>query len=127
MLGAAINYASIPDLLSHFIPRISIAVFIEVFSFFFLKLYKASLQEIKYFQNELTNIEMRGVALETALLASHNKTTEPIVEQLIRTDRNPVPSAGVSSDGKNGAQFEPKDIANLLDKLAKLLNIGAHK
>jgi soluble cytochrome b562 len=127
VLGATINYTSVPDLLSHFIPRISIAIFIEVFSFFFLKLYKSSLQEIKYFQNELTNVEMRGVALEAALLTIHNKTTEPIVEQLMRTDRNLQSVSAIKSDGKEGTTLEPKDVANLLDKLAKLLNIGSHK
>ncbi|HEY5884988.1 MAG TPA: hypothetical protein VIT88_09900 [Pyrinomonadaceae bacterium] len=127
VLGAAINYNNIPDLLSHFIPRVSIAVFIEVFSFFFLKLYKSSLQEIKYFQNELTNVEMRGIALETALLGTSNATTGQIVEQLIRTDRNPTSGTFKGSDEKDGAYVEPKDIANLLDKLGKLLSIGAQK
>src|SRR5205823_4776936 len=106
-------------------PRISVAVFIEVFSFFFLKLYKSNLQEIKYFQNELTNIEMRGLALEAALLNTQNKSTEPIVDQLIRTDRNLVPVVS-SVPNKEAKQFEPKDIAELLDKLSKLLNIGSH-
>jgi len=127
VLGATINYTSVPDLLSHFIPRISIAIFIEVFSFFFLKLYKSSLQEIKYFQNELTNVEMRGVALEAALLTIHNKTTEPIVEQLMRTDRNLPSVSAVTPEGKELTTLEPKDLANVLDKLAKLLNIGSHK
>jgi hypothetical protein len=127
VLGATISYTSVPDLLAHFIPRISIAVFIEVFSFFFLKLYKASLHDIKYFQNELTNIEMRGVALETALLARHNKTTEPIIEHLMMTDRNPVYAATLAPNGKEVTSLEPKDVANLLDKLGKLLSIGTHK
>ena len=127
VLGAAADYTNIPNLLSHFIPRISIAVFIEVFSFFFLKLYKASLHEIKYFQNELTNIEMRAVAVETALLAGHNKTTEPIVDQLIRTERNPSGGGGkLVTEDKDGAPIEPKDVANVLDKLTKLLSVGSH-
>lgn len=76
VLGAKISFDTIPNLLAHFIPRVSIAVFIEVFSFFFLRLYKSGLQEIKYFQNELTNIEMKGLALEAAMRASHNTLTE---------------------------------------------------
>lgn len=125
VLGSALSFTNIPDLLSHFIPRISIAIFIEVFSFFFLKLYKSSLQEIKYFQNELTNIEMKGIALESALLTLSNQLTNPIVEQLIRTDRNLITTQ--PSIEKDGKQLEPKDLADILDKIGKLLNLGGSK
>jgi len=39
---------------------------IELFAYFFLKLYKSDLSEIKYFQNELTNVEMRYAAVRLA-------------------------------------------------------------
>ena len=54
---------SIPEdkmaFIAHFIPRLSLVVLIEVFAYFFLKLYKSSLSEIKYFQNEMTNAEAK--------------------------------------------------------------------
>lgn len=40
---------------------------IELFAYFFLSLYRTSLQKIKYFQNELTNIEAKQIALRAAL------------------------------------------------------------
>ena len=49
------------------------AIFIEVFSFFFLKLYKSGLADILYYQNELTNLESKFLALE---LASLGRNTE---------------------------------------------------
>src|SRR6185503_8676003 len=55
VLGATQQtFSNLPDLLAHFIPRVSVAAFIEVFSFFFPKLYRSGLDQIKYFQNELT-------------------------------------------------------------------------
>jgi hypothetical protein len=123
--GSRVAYTNLPDLLSHFIPRISVAVFIEVFSFFFLKLYKSNLEEIKYFQNELTNIEMKVIAHEAALFSHENKSIPSIIEQLVRTDRNIQPTRSISENG--AMQFEPKDIGDLLDKIGKLLSIGAHK
>jgi len=111
------------DVLSHFIPRVSVAVFIEVFSFFFLKLYKSNLDEIKYFQNELTNVEMKVIALESAFLADKNKSSDTIIEQLVRTDRN----SKTLSTTTNSLSVEPQDIADLLDKIGKILNVGAHK
>jgi hypothetical protein len=40
------------DFFSFFLPRISTVIFIELFSFFFLRLYKNNLNEIKYFQKK---------------------------------------------------------------------------
>lgn len=51
------------NIIAYFIPRFTLSIFIEVFSFFFLRLYSTSLNDIKYFQNELTNIESRFIAL----------------------------------------------------------------
>lgn len=53
-------------LLAYFIPRISTVIFVEVFSFFFLRLYKATLAEEKYYQNEITARTARQTALEAA-------------------------------------------------------------
>lgn len=121
----SVPFAGVSDILSHFIPRISVAVFIEVFSFFFLRLYKSNLEEIKYFQNELTNVDMKVIALEAALLTDKNKSSDTIVEQLIRTDRNSSPSLIASSNELKSV--EPKDIADLLDKIGKILNLGTNK
>lgn len=125
--GSRIAFTNLPDLLSHFIPRISVAAFIEVFSFFFLKLYKSNLEEIKYFQNELTNVEMRVIAYEAALLGQENKSIPPIIEQLIRTDRNIMTLPAQTLSKNDARQLEPKDIAELLDKIGKLLSLGTHK
>lgn len=123
--GSTNGFANLFDLLSHFIPRVSVGVFIEVFSFFFLKLYKSNLEEIKYFQNELTNIEMKGLALESAFIKAPGNPTEPIVAQLMRTDRNASIGASELTLNKVGKPLEPKDIAELLDKLTKLLSLGS--
>ncbi|EIV8646511.1 hypothetical protein M2G36_20885 [Vibrio vulnificus] len=75
------------SLASHFIPRISLVLLIEVFAYFFLKLYKQSLIEIKYFQNELTNIESKylGVRLANGDDSSH---LSDAINQLLSTERN---------------------------------------
>lgn len=74
-------------LLVHFVPRLSVVVFMEVFAFFFLRLYRSSLEDIKYFQNELTNLQLKAIALEAA------STSEPsvrakVIEILAQTERN---------------------------------------
>jgi hypothetical protein len=46
-----------------FAPRLSLALLIEVFAYFFLKLYRQNQAEIKYYQNELTTVKLKKIAL----------------------------------------------------------------
>lgn len=70
------------------LPRFTLGIFIEIFAFFFLKLYKSNLNEIKYFQNELTNIEFKFVALENAILLKNTKVIDEILISFVNTERN---------------------------------------
>lgn len=73
-----------------FLPRLSLVILIEIFAYFFLRLYKSNLNEIKYFQNELTNVESRLAALQLAFLEKDPKAKQTVITQLIKTERNPV-------------------------------------
>jgi hypothetical protein len=75
---------------SHFLPRLTLVVFIELFAYFFLSLYRNSLQEIKYFQNELTNVESKQIALRTAIEYGDPATIASMVNSLAATERNHV-------------------------------------
>lgn len=79
---------SLPDILGHFLPRLSLAFLIELFAYFFLKLYKQSLGEIKYFQNELTNVESKIAAVMFALEAGNTILLEKVATSLSKTERN---------------------------------------
>ena len=76
---------------------ISLSLFIEIFSFFFLKLYKSGLTEIKYFQNELTNIEMKFVSLDTALCTGEKDTITGVISEFSKTERNFILEKGQST------------------------------
>jgi hypothetical protein len=71
-----------------FLLRLSTVAFIEVFAFFFLRLYRNSLSEIKYFQNEITNLEAKCLALEFATLVGDLVSAGKVVEELAKTERN---------------------------------------
>jgi|SRR5690348_14234729 len=79
---------SVPDILGHFLPRLSLAFLIEIFAYFFLKLYKQTLTEIKYFQNELTNVESTAAAAMFALESGNAVLFEKIALSLSKTERN---------------------------------------
>lgn len=106
--------------LLHFLPRLSIVLFIETFSFFFLRLYKSGLADIKYYQNELTGIEARHVALEAVVGSSTvPEYGQPILAEYARVDRNHVsPQPSVDASPKPGTSI--KEFSQLLEKLSKL-------
>ncbi|BEP97009.1 hypothetical protein GmRootA79_53940 (plasmid) [Acidovorax sp. A79] len=77
-------------LASHFVPRLALVLLIELFAFFFLSLYKSSLSEIKYFQNELTNIESKQIALRAAMDSKEPALLAEVVGKLAATERNHI-------------------------------------
>lgn len=82
--------------ISTFLPKLSLVLLIETFAYFFLLLYRSGLQEIKYFQNEATNVELYAASLELALARNDEKLITACVRRLIHIDRNAV-AAGVAT------------------------------
>lgn len=77
------------QLLNAFLPRLSIIIIIEMFSYFFLKLYRESMDRIRYYQNELTNIETKKTAILVAcMLENDNEHKKSLIENLISVERN---------------------------------------
>ncbi|NNB60881.1 hypothetical protein HBN67_20575 [Pseudomonas fragi] len=95
LLGMTVFYevSDVKDLLgmaSHYLPRLSLIILIEIFAYFFLSLYKAGLSEIKYFQNELTNLEAKQLALQAALETNESAAISSVISKLSETERNHI-------------------------------------
>lgn len=77
------------QLLNAFLPRLSIIIIIEMFSYFFLKLYRESMDRIRYYHNELTNIEIKKTAiLVSCILENDSEHKKSLIENLISVERN---------------------------------------
>lgn len=74
--------------LYNFLPRLSIVILIETFSYFFLKMYKYNLKEIKYFQDEATSIEHRLQALNIAIQLDDKEIIKTILLSFSSFDKN---------------------------------------
>lgn len=83
-------FTDLKSVFSHYIPRLTIGIFIEVFAFFFLRLYKGTLSEIKFYQNELTSLAAWQIALDTAFLSQDPKNLTMVIEYLVKI-RETVP------------------------------------
>ncbi|WBA12715.1 amastin family protein [Salinivibrio kushneri] len=107
--------------IAYFLPRLSLVLLIEVFAYFFLKLYKASLQEIKYFQNEMTNSEAKLVALKCSIMTSDATATSEVIRALACTERNGVLEKGQTTADIEKTRIDQRNISVIADKVSSLL------
>ncbi|MEI8616865.1 hypothetical protein P4S63_03450 [Pseudoalteromonas sp. B193] len=92
---------------------------IEVFAYFFLKLYKQGLSEIKYFQNEITNIESKFLALRLSSKSGQGDCIKEVVANLLTTERNFVLEKGQTTIELEQVRIDQKqrsELTGLLDK-----------
>lgn len=108
-------------LLSYYLPRFTLSVFIEIFSFFFLKLYKSGLSEIKYFQNELTNAEFKFIATEKSIALGCKESTKSVIDELARTERNFKLTKGESTVELEKDKAERNSMNSVLDTVTKIV------
>lgn len=106
---------------AHFLPRLSLVLMIEIFAYFFLALYKTSLHEIKYFQNELTNIESKQIALRAALDSGDEEVVADIVASLATTERNHVLLKGQTTLELERIKIDREGQSELVRSLRELL------
>ena len=113
-----------------FLPRLSVSIFIELFSFFFLRIYKRNLEDIKYLNNERTNIELKLLSLNTAVTTnnnetlSDNETLKAILLELVKTERNFILKKDESTVELEKVKTESNVYKDTLDNVAKILKKG---
>jgi hypothetical protein len=104
-----------PDFLTEMAPRLALGAFIQIFAYFFLRLYSASNHDIKYYENEITNIEMKSIATTLALQSVDAKI---LVKALVDSERNFILRKGESTVALEAAKLEPR-LAELLRQASK--------
>ncbi|EKL8259572.1 hypothetical protein PSP42_004773, partial [Escherichia coli] len=75
------------DFFIHHLPKLSFVIVVELFAYFFLRLYKNGFDEIKYFQNEITNIEMKAMSLKYAQEFKNEDIIKELAMHLMKTER----------------------------------------
>jgi len=110
-----------------FMMRLSLVAILQVFAYFFLRLYRQSIYDIKIFQNEITNIQSRNVAVYVGQMSKDSKTLSAIALELSRTERNFILKKGETTVSiLHGEQEERYDRAvighaeRLFDKFASV-------
>lgn len=78
-----------------YLPRLTLVVFVELFSFYFLKLYRGNLNDIKYYHNEISDITFKILALKTTLMKDENSEyLKTVIEEFLNSNHNKVLEQG---------------------------------
>ena len=123
--GQESNSKFLKNLILPILPRILLVVFVEVFAYFFLRLYRNGLSEIKYFQNELTNIESKLTAIEFAYVTKNDDALKYAIEGLSKTERNFVLEKGQTTVELERARSESELTRNIVKTIPKLFERGS--
>ncbi|EPB9453665.1 hypothetical protein ACRUP2_000366 [Yersinia enterocolitica] len=104
-------------ILFNFLPKLSLVILVEVFAYFFLRLYKNSLDEIKYFQNEMTNIESKYLAIKILENSASPDLFSSVVDNLMKTERNFILQKGQSTAYLERERYEREQNMKLISIL----------
>jgi len=79
---------------SALLPKLSVTIFVQVFSFFFLAMYRSNQNDIRFFQNELTLIDSLASASIMAQSMSKAPNLKLVISALVKNERNRVIKKG---------------------------------
>ncbi|WP_320724614.1 hypothetical protein AB3N45_08755 [Enterobacter cloacae] len=123
---AIINQSEYDDklvYLMHMAPRISFVIVIELLAYFFLKLYKNGFDEVKYFQNELTNIESKVLGIKFLKDVRNEELMGEVIKNLMATERNFVLEKGQSTVALEKEKISQEEGRNMIEILKEIIKI----
>jgi hypothetical protein len=101
--------------------RTALIISIEILAFFFLRVYKSNLEGMKYFQNELTNLESKYISLITSAHLERPDTTHKILLNFVETERNHVLEKGQSTTELKKIELEKNQFIEITKTLAAIV------
>ncbi|EKA7352286.1 hypothetical protein [Vibrio cholerae] len=105
--------------------RFSLVIFVEVFAFYYLRLYRNMMDNVKFYQNEITNIEMRFMALHTIKEINPNdeNALNSLVTSLSNTERNFVIDKGKTTVDLEQKKLDAEFTNSLFNNVTKLTKV----
>lgn len=111
----------------YFIPKVTLAFVIQVFSYFFLSLYKKAHAEIKSLHNEITNIDMKYMALRAAIDFPEKPVYDDAIRDILKTERNSTLKKGETTIELELAKLEDSYISNFVKHVASNADVFKRK
>lgn len=102
--------------------KISIVFFVEVFAFYYLRLYREIIKDVKYYRNEITNIEARLLALYAIDSSKHSEALNGLVDELSKVERNFVIDKKHTTVELEKSKHDSNVMVSAIEKVTKLIN-----
>lgn len=112
------------------IPRAGLLLAFEAFAMFFLRLYKASLSEVAFFQNELTTIRSKHAGLHIAVQVAAQHDYKPLMDavaELLSLDRNSILEKGQSTKNLEEKKIQSKEEVEMLKAASDVVRAARGK
>lgn len=103
------------SLAAHYLPRLSIVIFLEVFAFFFLRLYRNTLAEVRLYQIDLTRVSTQAAAVELVFSSGDGAQRAATAAALISAEWS-----GAGATERSGQGIDPKLVGELASMAAKM-------
>lgn len=127
LLPVGPSQVPLPELALGFAARLSLVVIIEIFAYFFLNLYRTGLQEIKFYQNEITNTLSRQAGVRAALGGTDKSSRTHAIKAIIETERNFILKKGESTVNLEQNRLDRDADVNLTEAISKAYKAGTAK
>lgn len=101
--------------------RISIILFIEIFAYYYLKLYKNIMDNVKFYQNEISNMELKLLALHAIENSGNIDALKSLTDELAKTERNFVINKGQTTVDIEKSRHENNILYKSLDSISKII------
>ena len=102
------------------IPRATVSILIEAFAFFFFSQYRKQQEEIKYWNNEKTNLDLKIFALSLAIDDEEIGTKDymrNLITTLIQSNRNIFGSTPLQGETKEEKPKEPTKDKSIISEI----------
>lgn len=123
VLNTTVKLDSMTGIFSHYLPRFMLVIFIEVFSFFFLRLYRSTLAEIHTYQTDITTLTIQEVAVLAALSSDHTEAGANLSANLL-SQKKPFEDNKDDDNKSKGPEFDQKIMLDLGRQLIKMAPVS---
>lgn len=110
-----------------YIPRIIAITSLLTMFLYFTKLYKTNIIDVKYYQNELTNVEIKQISLKTALLNGDKEIINKVITDFSNIERNLIMNKEQTTNEIERIKIENEINKDYLNKVWELLSITKNK
>ena len=110
-----------------FLPRVTLILVLEIFAYFFLNLYRSMAEDVKYYHNEISNVDARCLAAKLAVIKGNEASFTHVVQSLATTERNVILHENDLTPDLKRRQLEQMPLTELLREVKDIVQAANPK